>query len=108
MKLDYQKIRDECRFYFSEPNQAKPPTAGLWLNKSQSRYEVWDYCQYKKTIEFEMIAHAHIEIEQHEFEEWMLGCVENMKKKLGEFETVHWITKGCSTPKVWPPSNSVH
>lgn len=100
--INYSKLLSESRFYLSQPNNAKPPTSGLWLNKSEGRFEIWDFSQYRKKqrvfSEFKRIAYLdksamdNNDIVNNFFDKVMAHMIE----AFGPIEAEAWLRTGKS------------
>ena len=104
--IDYDKLILDSRFYFSDPGNAKPPTAGLWHNRSKDRYEVWDYVPYRKKQrvfnEFKTIAHIKLAAKDtpEAINNFFNKVMQQMIEAFGPLEAEAWLRTGKSTKQL--------
>lgn len=90
----WKMVKQNVRFYFSEPNKLHPPTAGLWKNLNTHKYEVWSHFKKNGRVTFERAGHCPDHINHYDINEWLQGVMKDALRQYDIDIIVEWLHSG--------------
>jgi len=90
----WKQVKTNIRFYFSEPNNAQPPTPGLWRNLSTHEYEVWSHFKKEGKVTFERAGFCRDTTKHYDVNDWLLLLLETSVVQKHTEEILEWLRTG--------------
>lgn len=90
----WKMVKNDVRFYFSEPNNVHPPTAGLWKNLSTHKYEVWSHFKNENNITFQRAGYCDDHKSHFIINEWLQKILKNALRQYNIESISNWLQTG--------------